>query len=229
MSTALLALATGPVYRDYANGMIASSRRFWPEVETIVFTDEPYRIHGSNMCVYTEPKGYPGETLYRYHTFLKAEELLRRFDHVFYVDADMLWVAPAGDDMIGSGLTAVFHPGYWGRKGTPETRKESTAFCDYNRAYYAGGFQGGETQSFIQAMRTMRDNIDVDAKNGITAIWNDESHWNRFLADREDDDFVKLSPSFCYPEGYGGQWGWPVDKFKPILVALNKAKRGGRG
>lgn len=223
MSVALITLATGFVYHNYANGMVASSHKFWPEAQTIVFTDSPYSIKGSDMCVYTDPKGYPGETLYRYHTFLKSEGLLRKFDYVFYCDADMEWVSPAGDDAIGAGLTATLHPGYYGRKGTPETRKESTAFCDWNRAYFAGGFQGGEVNAYIHAMRAMRDAIDADARNGITAIWHDESHWNRYLADL--DGFTILPPSHCYPENYAGQWGWPADKFKPILVALNKSKR----
>jgi histo-blood group ABO system transferase len=227
MSIALITLATGPVYREYANGMVASSHKFWPEAQTIVFTDNPFNIRWSNMCVYTEPKGYPGETLYRYHTFTKAEGLLRKFDYVFYCDADMLWVSPAGDEMLGAGLTATLHPGYFGRKGTPETRKESTAFCDWNLAYYAGGFQGGATQPYLHAMNVMRERIDTDAKNGITAVWHDESHWNRFLADhQETEDIIKLPPSYCYPEDYAGQWGWPADKFKPVLVALNKKKRG---
>jgi len=227
MSIALITLATGPAYQDYASRMIASAHRFWPEAKTIVFTDDPYRVQGSDFYVRTEPKGYPGETLYRYHTFLKSEELLHKFDNIFYCDADMLWVSPAGEDMIGTGLTATQHPGYFGRRGTPETRKESTAFCNWNLAYYAGGFQGGAKQPYLRAMNVMRERIDTDAKNGITAVWHDESHWNRFLADHQEaEDIIKLPPSYCYPEDYAGQWGWPADKFKPVLVALNKKKRG---
>lgn len=228
MSVALLTIATGQAYQNYAARMINSAHRYWPGTQIVVFTDEPYRVQGADVYVKTEPKGYPGETLMRYHTFLKAESVLRRFDHIFYCDADMLWVSPAGDDMIGSGLTATFHPGYWGRKGTPETRKESTAFCTHNFAYYCGGFQGGAVNAYIQAMRVMRDNIDTDSRNGLTAVWHDESHWNRYLADCEfgDTDFIKLPPSYCYPEDYAGQWGWPADKFKPILVAINKKKHG---
>lgn len=231
MSIALITLATGPVYHNYAARMVNSAKRYWPEAKTIVFTDEPYRVQGADAYVRTEPKGYPTETLLRYHTFLKAESVLRQYDHVFYCDADMLWVSDAGDDMIGSGLTATQHPGYFGRKGTPETRTASTAFCDWNRAYYCGGFQGGAVNDYIQAMKAIREAIDIDARNGITAVWHDESHWNKYLADCEfgDRDFIRLSPSYCYPEDYAGQWGWPADKFKPILVAINKRKHEGRG
>lgn len=224
MSTALITLATGTVYQDYANAMIASARQFWPEAHAIVFTDRIYGIRNAWKTINTEPKGHPGETLYRYHTFLKAEDVLRQYDHVFYCDADMQWVSPAGDEMIGAGLMATLHPGYYGKSGTYETRMESTAYTPPGSAYYCGGFQGGATNAYIAAMKDMREKIDIDAKNGITAVWHDESHWNRYLRFRKD--FITLSPSYCYPEDYRGQWGWAPDKFKPILVALNKAKRG---
>lgn len=226
MNIALLTLATGPAYRDYANAMIASAHRFWPEAMTIVFSDSLYHIKGSDICVHTDSKGYPGETLYRYHTFLGAEQLLRKFDYVFYCDADMLWVAPANDAMIGKGLTATLHPGYVGRRGTPETRMESAACSPaIGVPYYCGGFQGGTAESYIDAMKNMRARIDIDARNGITAVWHDESHWNRELMTTSWPIKV-LTPSYCYPEDYTGQWGWPPEKYPPILLALDKKKRG---
>lgn len=46
----------------------------------------------------------------------------------------------------------------------------------------------------------MADWIDEDAARGITAVWHDESHWNRYLIDREPS--LILSPSYCwFPDG----------------------------
>lgn len=227
MSVALLSIATGPVYWNYVRDMVSSARKHWPTATNIVFTDDFYGFAYADVTIWTEPKGYPNETLMRYHTFLAAEKLLSKFEHIFYCDADMLWVAPP-EDILYDGLVATYHPGYYGRKGTPETRRESTAFCDWNTAYYCGGFQGGASVPYLEAMRTMRARIDADTKRGITAIWHDESHWNAYLASCAAP--VKfLSPSYCYPEDYDGRWGWQPDEFKPILLALDKRKRQGRG
>lgn len=223
MRTALITLATGEVYRKYANEMIASAKQHWPEACPIVFTDNPLQIHETDACVYTEAKGYPGETLMRYHTFLKSEALLSKFDYIMYCDADMKWVAHPGDEIYGEGLTATLHPGYYGRKGTPEMREESMLYCPDNTAYYCGGFQGGRTESYLSAAKWMASAIDHDARKGITPLWHDESAWNKYLTVVLPTTI--LSPSYCYPEDYSGQWGWAPSDFKPILVALNKKKR----
>ena len=229
MRTALITLATGKAYHTYANEMIASAKQHWPEACPIVFTDNPLAIHETDACIYTEAKGYPGETLMRYHTFLKSEALLSKFDHIFFCDADMRWVAPPQqENLLGDGLVATLHPGYYGRKGTPETRCESTAYCNWNESYVAGGFQGGRAKAYIDAMKTMKMNIDNDARRGITAVWHDESHWNWYIASW-GGPLTFLTPSYCYPEDYAGQWGWQPSDFKPILLALNKRKRQGRG
>lgn len=230
MRTALITLATGKAYHRYANEMVASAKQHWPEACPIVFTDNPLQIHETDACIFTEAKGYPGETLMRYHTFLESEALLAKFDQIFYCDADMLWVAPPQhNNLLGDGLVATFHPGYYNRgKGTPETRFVSTAFCPSNKAYYCGGFQGGTAEAYLTAAKVMRANIDTDSRNGIMATWHDESHWNKYI-DGYGGPVTFLSPSYCYPEDYHGQWGWQPDDFKPILMALDKRKRQGRG
>jgi histo-blood group ABO system transferase len=227
MSVLLMTIATGQKYREYAINMLASAQEFWPEASQLVFTDFPQQMQAHARSIHTDPKGYPNETLLRYHTFLKAEHILTQWEHVFFCDADMRFVAPVGD-LKTTGLVATIHPGYIGTKGTPEKRRESSCFCDTNTAYYAGGFQGGETHRYLRAAKTMSEWIDEDKQKGIIPVWHDESAWNKYLAVRMAPEKT-LGPEYCYPdgknEGYLERWKVLGLNIKPILLALEKDSR----
>ena len=68
----------------------------------------------------------------------------------------------------------------------------------------------------------MKKNIDMDFNNNYIAIWNDESHWNRYLFDHEPA--VVLSPSYICPDSlideyYVKIWG---KKYEPKIITLTK-------
>ena len=118
---------------------------------------------------------------------------------------------------------ATAHPGFYDNYtpsaplGTPEGRTESTAYIDPSEsrpAYWAGGFNGGETSAFLDMAEVIRANIDADFEKQIIAVWHDESHLNRYLVSNQG--IVKtLMPSYCYPES------WNLPRAKKIL-ALDK-------
>jgi histo-blood group ABO system transferase len=227
MKVGFIIVATGGAYIQYAQELIGSMERHakFPH-RRFIFTDKP-ETFGFTDTFPTEAKGYPNSTLFRYHMIAGQADILSNYDQLFYVDADMLFVSDFELIEISSpGLTAALHPGYWARNtnGTPETRRESTAFCNFNSHYYCGGFQGGDAQSYLRAAERMAFNIDTDDANGITAVWHDESHWNKYLAQTSPSRV--LTPSFCYPEDYDGGYGWDASQCRPILVALDKRKRG---
>lgn len=224
----LICIATGPVYHEYARGLHKSVKQYWPEADFLLFSDMD-QDPGVERFFRIQPKGFPGETLYRYHTMMKNQEIFSDYAHLFYADADMLFVAPPGDIYNNTGIVATLHPGYYQKRGTPELRPASTAYFPDGLAYYAGGFQGGKSEWYWAAAQNMMHNITTDSLNNITAIWHDESHWNKYVgtADLLMPSHVKqLSPSYCYPEGYEGKWGWTTAEFPPILVALDKQARG---
>ncbi|HKJ23773.1 MAG TPA: hypothetical protein VKB65_03060 [Myxococcota bacterium] len=139
-------------------------------------------------------------------------------------------------------LAAVAHPGYCGRwardgrlaraaralglgiperrwvarprRGAYETRPESTACVARHegRVYLMGGFYGGRTAAFLAMAERIRADVDRDAARGITAVWHDESHLNRYLIDHPPR---VLTPSHGFPEG----WDLP---FPPRIVLLDK-------
>lgn len=185
-----------------------------------------------------EPIEWPYGTLMRYSMFLQ-EESLKDYDYVFYLDVDMRIVNIVGDEILGPGLTMAEHPMYALRKDyVPpyEPNEESTAYIPrfgkivqedgrprLKPLYAAGGFQGGRAGQFLEAMKVMRDKINQDFNKNYTAIWNDESHWNRYLFDFKGD-LVVLSPSYIYPDSlikeyYEKLWG---RSYPPKIITLTK-------
>ena len=233
MRTALVIIATGERYYKFIEPLIKSVREYFVPVDIFLWTDrliDDYKERPDFITI-IEGRGYPNETLHRYHTILTREEELSKYDQIFYCDIDMLFVAPVGD-IFSDGITATIHPGYIGeeriKKATPERRPISTAYCPELKMYYCGGFNGGSASHYLAMAREIRKNIDIDTSRGITAIWHDESHLNRYLHDHAPAKI--LSPAYCYPEDYVEAWekkqdyGWHPKDYPVILIALDKAK-----
>lgn len=238
---ALISICLNPPYWQYISPMIESARKFLlkgHEVDFLLWTDMPPETNlGSGVSIFpTESCEWPLPTLFRYHLFLGQEEKLKEYDYVFYCDADMLFVSKVGDEILGEGLTAAAHPMYALRREyihPYEPNPESTAFIPatgrhldnprrFEPFYAAGGFQGGRTEMFIDAMKVMKERIDKDFQNNYIARWNDESHWNRYLYENQPSVF--LNPSYVYPDSlnkayYQKVWG---RNYVPKLITLTK-------
>ena len=196
----------------------------------------------------TEPIEWPMPTLMRYHLFLQQEEELKNFDYIFYIDADMRITDWIGEEILGDGLTAAVHPMYYLRQNylpPYEPNLESSAYIPrpgrimeengkkrFEPLYFAGGFQGGKTEDFIKAMKEMRKTVDDDFSRNYIAIWNDETHWNKYLFGTSPK--VVLNPSYIYPDSlaadyYVKLWG---RNFSPKIMTLTKQfstnKEGGQ-
>ncbi len=190
----------------------------------------------------TEPFEWPLPTLYRYHLFLKEEELLKEYDYIFYCDTDMEFVSSVGDETLGDDLTIAQHPMYaLDRKYIPpyEPNPESSAFIPrpgrviqkngkkmFEPLYVAGGFQGGRTVPFIEAMKKMKEMIDLDFTKNYTPAWNDESYWNRYIFDKSPlpPSIIVLGPSYICPDSltkhyYQKAWG---RSFVPKIITITK-------
>ena len=71
-------------------------------------------------------------------------------------------------------------------------------------------------------MKVMKKNIDKDFTNNYVAIWNDETHWNRYLFDNPPS--VILDPGYIYPDSliedyYKKIWG---RDYTPKIITLTK-------
>lgn len=235
LKTALLIIASGSAYQKYAINLIASAEKFLFPHDIVVFTDDQMSWNShlliNSLHQFSIPTmGFPDATLFRYHIFSQHSYFLSQYDYLLYSDSDMLFVAPVTEnEIISDGITATEHPGFVGTIGTPEMRKESTAYCPKLRTYFCGGFNGGTASAFLNMAASIQYDITCDQMKGIKAIWNDESHMNRYLYDNPPARV--LSPSFCYPESEykepGGYYRRIWDRagrgiMEPKLLALDK-------
>ena len=83
--------------------------------------------------------------------------------------------------------------------------------------YYAGGFNGGSTERFLEMSEVISKRVDEDLKNGVIALWHDESHMNRYLI--YNPPTLSLTPSYCFAEE---QLNNPQYPYEPKIIALKK-------
>lgn len=204
MKIGLLVIATNK-YIQFLQPLITGADKFFlknHEVTYFVFTNQDINIESDRSVVKieTEHKNWPWMTLGRYKIFSENRKTLEQMDYLYYIDADMLIVDEVGDEILGD-LVVTQHPGYYGRRGTPEHRPESLAYIPpfKNMQYFAGGFNGGTSQEYLRMAEVLNRNINLDYSRGIIAIWHDESHLNRYASDY-DQKLTVLSPSYCYGE-----------------------------
>jgi hypothetical protein len=211
---ALVTVASGERYVQYAEQMLTSAKKYF-------LTDGGADL---DLVMLAGREGWPAATMERYHVIAENAERLAAATHVFHLDADMLFVAQVGAEIVAP-LVGTTHPGYVGRRGTYEERPESAAYVapDEGTVYYCGGFVGGERTEFLRLANAIRTGVDTDAEQGIVARWHDESHLNRYLVDRPPD--LTLSPSYCYPANARDyiRRVWP-EQYEQKIIALDKPR-----
>lgn len=252
---AVVVICLNKLYWEYLPPMIESARKFLLKghaVDFICWTDMPTDTKIDAKIIPTETFAWPLPTLNRFHLFLREEELLSTYDYIFYVDSDMKFVGLVGDEILGNGLTAAVHPMYYLRQNLIPPYEDNPKSASYiprlgrmfnengqkrfQPLYLAGGFQGGRSDVFIEAMKEMKGMIDKDfIENNYIPKWNDETTWNAYLFKHHTlmEGVVVLDPSYVYPDSlnkvyYQKAWG---RNFVPKLITLTKkfslSKEGG--
>lgn len=228
MNVAILYICTGK-YTIFWKGFYASASKFlFPGIEKrfFVFSDgDTSLFEGSDITLIPQENlGWPDNTLKRFHIFLQAEEALRHYDYIFFFNANCVFVAPVGAEMLPSPqerMVVVRHPGYYNTSpiNFPYDRNpRSLAYIPWGKGehYVAGGVNGGCTAAYLEYIHDMVCAVDTDAANGIMARWHDESHLNKYILTHP---CKILSPSYCYAEEI-------VIPFPCIIRVLNKRRFG---
>ncbi|MBR3471034.1 MAG: globoside alpha-1,3-N-acetylgalactosaminyltransferase 1 [Prevotella sp.] len=226
MRIAVLYICTG-VYNQFFSGFYQSAHQFFfkgtADVEYFVFTDDKELSSAPDVHLFEKKfEGFPKDSLFRFDMFLSIGERLQPFDYLFFFNANMLFVAPVGEEILPKDekLAAVLHPGYYNKPAflyPYERNKQSTAYIpplsnDYH--YYMGSLNGGKTADFLELARVCSENIHKDYDQGIVAIFHDESHLNRYF---RAHPCKGLLPCFAYPEG-------SKLPFSPKIIIRDKEK-----
>src|SRR3990167_4409737 len=235
----LLLIATNKYKQFVPQFLESADKHFFKghELEVYLFTDEftgfdekgglgnisdrmTVRLYG------IEPYKFPHATLLRYKIFHSYRKIID-CDYIFYADVDTQFVDDVGKEILPTPemeqLVAVRHCGFYGQGGGSwETRPESTSYVPEEKRiyYYAGGFQGGRTDVYLNYAKQLAENIKADGAKNIIPVWHDESAWNCLLSGL--DSFRELTPDYCMVEQEHLRNEGKVGSFPPKLVALAK-------
>jgi histo-blood group ABO system transferase len=223
MKVCILTIATNK-YIQFVEPLYNTITQHFPEdweINCVIFTDHEVETSDNVRVCLIDHEPWPMPTLKRYNYFVKEKDFILEHDYCFYLDADMRIDAPVGDEILGD-LVATIHP--YKFMETPEQfsyerRVESLAYIPMGEGinYFAGGFNGGKTESFIKMSEVIAGRVNEDLENGIVAIWHDESHMNRYMIDNPPSTI--LTPSYCFAEEFIGNSSYP---YEPKIIALKK-------
>jgi histo-blood group ABO system transferase len=194
---AVIIFATGKRYAHFVDPLIQSLREFFPPHDIVLFTDDTHRQDVINI-LQTSQSWYD-LILNRFGAMLGQRVLLEKYDQIFHIDADMIVCSKVESaDIFSNGVTATIHPSF---PGTFERRRESAAYVEGNPTYYQACFWGATRDGFFKICQAVDQGIRTDQANGIKAIWEDESHFNKYLADNPPSK--ELSPTYAFPSYIG--------------------------
>jgi len=223
MRIAILYICTGK-YAQFFDSFYRSAERYLlcgVEKRYFVFTDDTSLKTSDNVSIiHRACQGFPADSLMRFDMFLSIAKELRAYDYTFFLNANMLFVAPVGEEILPDHLTAVIHPGYYDKPAWRypyERNKESKAYIpahgkDYR--YYMGSMNGGRTDDYLKMASACSRNIHEDLQKGIVAKYHDESHLNQYLRSHE---CTPLSPAYAYIEG-------KEMPFEPRIIIRDKTR-----
>lgn len=226
-SIAILYIAIGPYEAFWKPFRASCERYFLPGCSKtyFVFTDSKRIRSGDHLVVTTVgDEGWPANTLHRFHFFLRQSMALAAHDYCFFFNANALFVKPVLEEEVLPGFEEDYLVGLsWslGSGRNPDAfpydrNPASTAYIPLGqgRIYYQGGLIGGSCQAFLAMTNELAFTIDQDARQGITALHNDESHLNHYLLDKKPRC---LSTRYGRPQ----EWDTPSD---PSMLFVQKER-----
>lgn len=192
---AILYIATGNYIVFWDAFYESMEKKFLPEYKKtyFIFTDDTSKKFPKNVVkIYQKQLPWPYPTLNRFNMFLGIEDKLKKYDYLYFLNANAKVLDTIGTEIFPTkeqGIMVALHPVYQFRdvlRYTYERNQKSTAYIDFSEGeiYVQGCFNGGRTDDYLELIRTCAKNIEIDKKNGIIAIWHDESHLNKYILDK---------------------------------------------
>ncbi|XP_072276874.1 histo-blood group ABO system transferase 2-like [Pyxicephalus adspersus] len=118
-------------------------------------------------------------------TIITKEQLPNEIDYLVCADVDMVFNDFMGVEILGD-LFATLHPGFildYPQAFSYERRKISAAYIPYGEGdfYYMAALYGGKVEEIHKLSTACQNGIKEDKKKNIEAVWQEESHLNRYL------------------------------------------------
>ena len=194
MTIAILYICTGK-YNQFFSGFYKSAEKYLlvdAEKHYFVWTDDDQLAvgHPDVHIYHKDCAGFPADSLFRFEMFMQAEEQLKKYDYIYFINANALFLKPVGEEIlpdetglamgIGRGTREKQHPMLY----PYERNKMSLAYvAPYQPpyVYFMGGLNGGTPEAYLQMIRTLSKNIRDDYNRGIVAKAHDESHINAYM------------------------------------------------
>ncbi|KTG37294.1 hypothetical protein cypCar_00033271 [Cyprinus carpio] len=131
---------------------------------------------------------------------LIENELVSEADYIFCLDIDTKFYGRWGAETLGR-LVGVIHPWLFNvprNQFTYERRPESKAYIPAEEGdyYYAGAAFGGSLEDVHHLTKTCREQLKIDAANSIEAVWQEESHLNKYFLLNKPSKL--LSPEYMW-------------------------------
>ncbi|KAM3915628.1 histo-blood group ABO system transferase 2-like [Leptodactylus fuscus] len=133
-------------------------------------------------------------------TVYTKEYMPSEIDYLVCADVDMVFTDHVGVEILGD-LVATIHPGYFlsePESFTYERRPISAAYIPDGEGdfYYMAAFYGGKVDEIYKLSVACQNGIIEDKKKNIEAVWQEESHLNRYLVYNKPTKV--LSPEYLW-------------------------------
>ncbi len=231
---AILYICTGKYECFWDEFYATCEKNFYSDVfkTYYVFTDSQRILENKNDNVkvyYQCQSGWPYDTLLRYNWFCTIQDKLKEYTYCYYFNANSVVLKsitslnipfPTEEKPLVLNIHSHMYDDYDGKLFQPERNSRSLACISegtYCRAY-SGGFWGGKSEAIVKMCCELRDRISIDMKNGIIAIWHDQSHLQKYAM---EVPHIIVERDLISSEEY------MKDKVCAI-VFLNKSKYGGQ-
>jgi hypothetical protein len=193
MKATIITIATGKKYNDFCKKLIGTIKKnFIPEVDKkiVLFTDNNYSSDEVDVIININHLPAPLITLMRFHYITMAKLVIEDCDIVYYIDCDMEVVAKINFEEIKPDskdqIIVAQHP--WAQskdnRWIVENNPESTAYIENVENYCQGCFFGAYKDKFFELTDYCNENINKNLHKRLIAKWYDESHFNKYINDK---------------------------------------------
>ncbi|XP_075761932.1 histo-blood group ABO system transferase-like isoform X2 [Pelodiscus sinensis] len=185
------------------------------KVNYYIFTDRPQEVpkvelkEGRNVVVlkvqnYSRWQEISMRRMEMINHF-SQNQFINEVDYLVCVDIDMRFNDQVGVEIL-SNLFGTLHPGFYAAERQSfsyERRPVSQAYVPHDEGdfYYMGAFFGGTVKEIYKLTKKCHEAIMVDKDNGIEAVWQEESHLNKYFVYHKPTKI--LSPEYLWDDNIG--------------------------